>query len=192
MRIAMTFFSTIRRYCKAEAGVAAIEFAFILPFMLLLYFGLLDLTGLVSANRKMTSTASIVADLVGQNRTTVTSARISDYMLVSKMINNPLPDSGVTVRVIDYRKVGSAAAKQWSKTSSAGPGCTAPSTTGMTDLMTANNDIIVAQACMVYKPYVATFLGNSILGAATFKLQQDIMVRPRSTTTLACTGCPAG
>lgn len=180
----MTVISTLRRYCKAETGVAAIEFAIILPFMLLLYFGLLDLTGLVSANRRMTSTASIVADLVGQSNTTITTAKISDYMLVAGMINNPLPISGVKVRVTDYRLSGGAAVQQWTQSSPSGPTCGAVSTSGMTNLMTAGNDIIVAQACMTYVPYIATFLGDSILGAATFSVQQDIMVRPRSSLTL--------
>ena len=180
----MTLISTLRRYCKAETGVAAIEFAFILPFMLLLYFGLLDLTGLVSANRKMTSTASVVADLVGQSNATITAAKISDYMLVAGMISNPLPASGVKVRVTDYRLSGGAAAQQWTQSSTAGPACAAPNTSDMTTLMTAGNDIVVAQACMVYVPFIATFLGDSILGAATFNVQQDIMVRPRSSLTL--------
>lgn len=185
----MKAISTLRHYCRAETGVAAIEFAIILPFMLLLYFGLLDLTGLVSANRKMTSTASVVADLVGQSKTTITSAQIADYMRVSDMINNPEPNSGVTVRVIGYRASGGTATQQWTTSKAGGPGCGAVDTGGMTDLMTGSNDIIVAQACMVFVPYVATFLGNSILGASSFNVQQVIMVRPRSTTTLSCTGC---
>ncbi len=180
----MKIISTLRRYCKAETGVAAIEFAFILPFMLLLYFGLLDLTGLVSANRRMTSTASVVADLVGQSNATITTAKINDYMLVSGMINNPSPASRVRVQVTDYRLSGGAATQQWTQSSSGGPACAAVSTSGMTALMSAGNDIIVAQACMTYVPFIATFLGNSILGASTFNVQQDIMVRPRSSLTL--------
>jgi Flp pilus assembly protein TadG len=176
-------------YTKADSGVAAIEFAIILPFMLLLYFGLLDLTGLISAHRKMTSTASVVADLTGQGSSTIPKASITDYMLVAGMISNPLPASGVRVNVYDYKKSGGSAELRWNTSNDTGPACAAPSTAGMTDLMTAENDIIVAQACMTYVPYVATFLGDSILGASTFDVQQDIMVRPRSSAQLICTGC---
>jgi Flp pilus assembly protein TadG len=182
-------FRMLRPYFRAESGVAAIEFAFILPFMLFLYFGLLDLTGLVSSNRKMTSTASVVADLVGQNRNTISRATIGDYMMVSEMINNPAPASGVKVRVFGYRKSGSAAVQNWTATSAGGPACSPVNTSGMTSLMSASNDIIVAQACTTFVPYVVSFLGNDILGASSFNVQQDVMVRPRSTATLSCTGC---
>ena len=72
---------------------------FILPFMLFLYFGLIDLTGLISYNRKITSIASATADLVGQNRATVLKPDIQDYFKVSSMIMNPIPDDDVKVRV---------------------------------------------------------------------------------------------
>jgi Flp pilus assembly protein TadG len=79
-----SLFRKLPGFASAESGVAAIEFAFILPFMLVLYFGLLDLTGLVSVNRKMTSTASVVADLTGQGgpttRSQILKEDIADYM----------------------------------------------------------------------------------------------------------------
>jgi hypothetical protein len=185
----VTILTAFKPYCKAEKGVAAIEFAFILPFLLFLYFGLLDLTGLVSANRKMTSTASVVADLTGQNRTTITEAEITDFMLVSEMINNPAPGSGVRVRVTGFRNSGGAATQIWTTNNGEGPACNAPDTSGLVDLMSANNDIIIAQACMTYEPAVASFLGKAILGATEFNVQQDIMVRPRSTAQLTCSDC---
>ena len=59
----------LRKFFRETRGIAAIEIAFILPFMLLIYFGLFDITALVSVNRKVTYSASIVADLVAQNKT---------------------------------------------------------------------------------------------------------------------------
>ena len=41
--------------------------------------------------------------------------------------------------------------------------------TGRIDkLMVDNNDVIVGVVCMGFTPYIATFLGDSILGATTF------------------------
>lgn len=188
----MTFsvlFRRMRPYFRAESGVAAIEFAVILPFMLLLYFGLLDLTGLITSNRRMTSTAAIVADLTGQNRTTVAKATIEDYMLVAGMINNPAPDSGVRVNVLGFRNNAGTVEPTFNVTTAGGPACDAPDTGDMLDLMTAGNDIIVAQSCMIYVPYVATFLGDALLGATSFNVQQEVMVRPRSTAVLDCPDC---
>ena len=44
-------------------GVAGIEAAFIFPVMLMVYFGLLDLTTMLSANRRVTQMAMHSAQL---------------------------------------------------------------------------------------------------------------------------------
>ena len=56
----------------------------------------------------------------------------------------------------------------------------------MSGLMTAGNDLVVAQSCMTYTPYVATFMGTKIIGKTSFKIEQTIMVRPRSSAKLDC------
>lgn len=177
----------LNSYLNAQSGVAAIEFAFILPVMLLLYFGMMDLTTLVVDNRKVTTISSAVADLTAQNRTTVLKPQVTDYMQVANMVLNPMPADGVTVRVFGYRNQGGTATKMWETSNGSGPGCTTtPDTTGFSNLMTAGNDLVVAQTCMSYTPYVANFLGKSILGATTFNVDQSVVVRPRSTLTLNC------
>ena len=60
-------FRSLARFRKDQSGVAALEIAFIMPFLLFLYFGLVDLTAMISLNRKVTYSASVVADLVTQN-----------------------------------------------------------------------------------------------------------------------------
>jgi hypothetical protein len=39
---------------------------------------------------------------------------------------------------------------------------------------------------MTYEPFIGTFLGKNLLGATSFALNQEVVVRPRSTLTLAC------
>ena len=55
--------------------------------------------------------------------------------------------------------------------------------------MTDGNDVIVTVVCTTYSPYMATFLGKAVLGATSFNMSEQIALRPRSSTTLACTGC---
>jgi hypothetical protein len=178
---------TFKSYLNAQSGVAAIEFAFILPVMLILYFGMMDLTTLIVNNRKITTVAGAVADLTSQNRTTVLKSQVDDYMRVTNLIVNPLPDDGVTVKVFGYRNSGGTPSKIWETSNASGPGCSAtPSTSGYSDLMTAGNDLVVAQACMTYEPWVATFLGKNLLGDTFFNVEQAVVVRPRSTLVLTC------
>ena len=78
-----------------------------MPFMLLIYFGLFDITSLVSVNRKVTYAASVVADLVAQNKTSVLKSDIQNYFNASNMVMAPMPATRVRVEVFGYRKSGS-------------------------------------------------------------------------------------
>jgi Flp pilus assembly protein TadG len=177
----------VTKFLRAENGVAAIETALILPFLLILYFGMVDLTALISFNRKITYSASVVADLVTQNRTSVLATTINDYYSAAELVMAPTPASDVRIEVFGYRDVGGAVTEMWKTDNGQGPDCdTTPDTASMPDLMTASNDVVVAMACMEYQPYIGTFLGKELIGGTSFKVEQAIMVRPRSTTQLTC------
>jgi Flp pilus assembly protein TadG len=202
---------SLRGYMLADNGVAAIEFAFILPFMVLMFFGLLDITDAVSYNRRVTAAASAVGDLVAQNRTFVTKTAIDDYFKAATLIMKPKLDTNLRVVVYGFRKTGNTITQVWKVDNGKGVACagTPTTTTVPTEMMgydadpikdatTPRNDLIVSQACTVYKPMVASFLGKYIMGSGSFKMEQTIMSRPRSSLTLNCflttsggTACPA-
>lgn len=186
----------IRSLCKFlrdARGIAAIEMAFIMPFLLLLYFGLVDLTAMISLNRKITYAASVVADLVTQNDTTLVSTSIPDYINAAEMIVKPTSIAKTRVEIFQFHQdpISKAISSQWRYSSAGGSNCStsAPSTTGMASLMTDGNDLIVARVCLTYTPYVASFLGTKVLGATSFKMSEQIALRPRQSTALGCTGC---
>jgi Flp pilus assembly protein TadG len=187
-------FRTFVRLIRETRGVAAIEMAFIMPFLLFLYFGLVDLTAMISINRKITYAASVVADLVTQNDTTFASTAIPDYVNAAELILRPTPIADTRVEIFQFHKdtTTGTISSQWRYKTTAGPTCSAsiPSTTGMDTLMTDNNDLIVARVCLTYAPYIAGFLGKNILGATSFLMSEQIALRPRQSSTLACTGCP--
>jgi len=177
------------RFRKDDRGVAALEVAFIMPFLLFLYFGLVDLTAMISLNRKVTYAASVVADLVTQNDTTVNSSDIDDYFNAADLVMKPTPITNVRVEVYQYRDVSGTITNQWSRKSPDGNDCAAPDTSGMASLMTDGNDLVVAVVCTTYQPYIATFLGEAVLGATSFSMNEQIALRPRQSSTLNCTGC---
>ena len=179
----------IRGFLGDAKGVAAIEMAFIMPFLLFLYFGLVDLTALISATRKLNYTASVVGDLVTQNDTTVTKATINDYFNAAAMVMKPAPINTVRIEIYQYRKVQGVPTNQWSNNNGGLGSCGAPAILGMLNLMSDGNDLIVTRVCSTYSPYIASFLGSSILGATSFQLQDEIASRPRQSTTLTCSDC---
>jgi hypothetical protein len=181
-----------RRFIANTRGIAAIEMAFIMPFLLFLYFGLVDLTAMISINRKLTYSASVVADLVTQNESTVTVTNIVDYVNAAELIMNPTPIDDVRVEVYQFHDDGGSIENEWLYKTADGPECDAgiPDTTGMDTLMTDGNDLIVARVCYTYSPYIATFLGDHILGATSFLMSEQIALRPRQSAALACATCP--
>jgi Flp pilus assembly protein TadG len=177
------------RLISDNRGVAALEVAFIMPFLLFLYFGLVDLTAMISLNRKVTYASSVVADLVTQNDSSVNSTDIDDYFSAAALVMKPTPLTNIRVEVYQYQKVGTDIVNQWSHKSIDGDDCDAPDTAGMDTLMTDGNDLIVAVVCTTYQPYLATFLGKAVLGATSFTMNEQIALRPRQSATLTCTGC---
>src|SRR5262249_58175389 len=67
----------LRRFAADRSGVSAIEFAILLPLMLTLYFGGVEVSQAVSADRKNTLVAHTVGDLVSQS-TNVTCCNSTD------------------------------------------------------------------------------------------------------------------
>lgn len=174
-------------YFKAESGIAAIEFAFIMPFLLLLFFGLVDITDAVSNNRRITSVANSIGDLAAQNRKKILKTDIDDYFKAAALIMKPKSDSNVRVILSGYRSDGTKGVAQWTVNNGKGPACTkVPDAAAMQTLMTAGNDIIVAQTCMDFTPVVTSFLGSTIMGSGSMKIEQVITMRPRASSQLDC------
>jgi Flp pilus assembly protein TadG len=180
-----------RKFFKDTRGAAAIEMAMIFPFMIFLYFGMADLTGLVSLNRKVTYAADVMGDLVTRDTDSILKSEIVDFYNSTDLIMMPTPYANVRVELFAYRNTGTAAspviAQIWKTNNGNGSSCgAAPVTTTMPALMTSGNDLILARVCTTYTPYVANFMGQSILGASTFAVSKMITRRPRSSLKLMC------
>ncbi len=62
-----------------QRGVAAVEFAFIAPIMLIFYFGMVEISLAVEADRNLSHAASLVGDLTAQDEV-VTIGMIENYI----------------------------------------------------------------------------------------------------------------
>lgn len=174
---------------RSEHGVSAIEFALILPLIITIYVGMIDLHLYVSNNRKIANAASTVSDLVTQNASTISAASIDDIFQAARLALKPLDEGTVSITVLNYRMADGVLKRQWQRKSAAGPSCASPDTSGITTLMTADNDIIVTVVCMDYEPAMGKLLGRYVLGMTKFGIQYQVQLRPRESNSLTCIDC---
>ncbi|WP_193227700.1 TadE/TadG family type IV pilus assembly protein, partial [Aureimonas psammosilenae] len=79
-------------------GTGAIEFALVLPILLLLYIGGLDVCLAMAAHKKMQHAASVVSDLITRG-TSVTSAEIDGMFHLSNAIMKPRAERLSSIKV---------------------------------------------------------------------------------------------
>lgn len=81
----------LRQLRVAEAGTAAVEFALILPIMLLIYVGSVEASALISVDRRVQSVAGTLGDLVARADTTISANSLRDYFRAAGGIMTPYP-----------------------------------------------------------------------------------------------------
>jgi Flp pilus assembly protein TadG len=96
----------LRRLIGQREGVAMVEFAVVLPVMLVLFLGCFVVSDMISCYRKVTSTTRAVTDLVsrnvspsaGQPTTTLTT-----YMTSAELVLSPFNASNATLQISNLR-----------------------------------------------------------------------------------------
>ena len=76
------------RFTRDKRGIAAIEFALIVPLMLTMYLGTIEISTAVSINKKVSRVSATVADLVTQ-QTEVNKSQLEDIMAVGESVLFP-------------------------------------------------------------------------------------------------------
>lgn len=85
----------LRRFLTAQGGVAAVEFALVVPFMLVVYLGTSEASALITMDRKVQSVAGAVGDLVARENGTISGATLQDYFQASSGIMSPYTTTNI-------------------------------------------------------------------------------------------------
>lgn len=88
-----------RRFLINASGMAATEFALILPMTMLLFFGMLEGSNLMLAGRRLTHASNTLADLVAQ-QPQITHAELADVMIGVRRELEPSDTSSLSMRVV--------------------------------------------------------------------------------------------
>jgi Flp pilus assembly protein TadG len=88
----------LRDFARGQGGMAAVEFAVLLPFMLVAYLGGIEIGDGVAIDRKVAITTRAVADLASRY-TTIKNADMSSILGASSAIIAPYPGGPLVVTV---------------------------------------------------------------------------------------------
>jgi Flp pilus assembly protein TadG len=157
------------------SGIAATEFAMVLPVMLILFFGTDEFASGIAVNRKVTLMARTLSDLTSQN-IAVTDAQLTNFFSASSGIMTPYSATPVqsTISELYVDPTTKAARVQWSKGSTPrAAGTTVPIPTA---LQTGGTYLIYSEVSYDFIPSVGYVLKNSIT------LRDFTFTRPRQST----------
>lgn len=178
----------VTRFGADRRGVAAVEFALVLPFMLLLFLGMVELNSALTLDRKVSQTASALADLVAQTDK-LTTAQVNDLMEISEAMLAPYPASDVKLVVASvWMKDVDKPQVVWSRalnTSAWGKNSPPPIT--IPEGLTKQKDtyLIVSQAKYTHRPTFAAVL-KDVFSSDTVELSDTYFMRPRVSTNVEC------
>jgi Flp pilus assembly protein TadG len=140
----------LNRFFQDRRGTAAVEFAFVAPMMILLYYGMAELTQGMMADRRASHVASIIGDLVAQD-TQVNQAEIDDVFNVGKAVISPFPTGTLSMRITSVKADSGGTPKVvWSKTSGSISALSGTVSGVPAGLIAANESVIMAEATYVY------------------------------------------
>ena len=77
--------STPLRLMRDEKGIAAIEFAFIAPIMIMMYFGMAEIAAAISVDRQISHSANVAGDLATQSET-ISATEMTEIMTATMMV----------------------------------------------------------------------------------------------------------
>lgn len=83
------FIGWLNRFRAAQNGSAVVEFALILPIMLMLYIGMVEGSTLISMDRKVQTVSGAVGDLVARSDGAISATTLNDYIKVASGIMTP-------------------------------------------------------------------------------------------------------
>ena len=176
----------IARFSRDSSGLAAVEFAFIVPLMLVLLFGMIDTSSYYAISRKLTLTTRSLSDLVSQG-TNASDTDLKNFFGMNTAIMAPYSVTPSTVMTQKITQLTVDASKNvkvaWSKSGTVNGGTITLSngytkgaavTSVPANLLVPNTYLIWSEVTYNYTP-----ITGYLMGTAAIPLSDQTYTRPR-------------
>jgi len=160
----------VTKFIKDNRGVAAVELACILPMILLMFFGAIEISNFVLVNQRTEKMSNTIGDMVAQY-TAISTKDLNLILAATGDIMQPFPfaDQGYVIITAVNRKVGEGPKVAWQyegggtlknmKSNFGNPGFASPLPTGFT--LNERETVIIAEVYYNYKPFITSqFMGK--------------------------------
>lgn len=173
-----------KRFRRDTRGVAALEFALILPVMLAIYLGGVEVSSAVIVDQKVTHATSVLADLVTQADGGITNVEMSNILDAVTTVIAPYPTNEFSIVVSGVQVDGDGVASvAWSDARNATALAVDAAVTLPAGLSQPNTFLVVAEVTYAFRAGV----GAIIVG--TIELSDRFYLRPRYDTEICRPTC---
>jgi Flp pilus assembly protein TadG len=172
-----------RCFAGDRSGSSVVEFALLLPLMMTMYFGSIQITDAISADRQVTLAASTVAEITSQYSQVATSD-VNNILTAAASVMAPFSvtsaNTVVTLSSVTIDGSGNATIA-WSQSLYGTPRSGTVTNLIPAGLLIANTSVIWGEATYSYRPTV----GWGLVG--TVSMHDQIFLRPRQSTSVTHT-----
>ena len=191
---------TAGRFRRDRRGIAAIEFAFIVPVLLIMYFITMEASQAIETSKKVSRIGSMVADLVTQQQT-VMKADLDAMMKIGTSTLQPYNRSLPTIIITGIQITDEASPRvqvAWSRklvgTTYSVDAAKDTITTVPSTLRIRNTFLVRVESDLGYKPIITWSASNSqTLGLTSafnnISMSETYYLRPRRSPTIPCSDC---
>ncbi len=158
----------LRQFAEDRQGVAAVEFALILPILLLLYFGTIETASLYAVDRRVATIAGTMGDLVSRTKDTLETDTLNDYFQAASGIIRPYGTFGLS-QVVSFISVDEDGVTEveWSRGFNGSTARTAGDefpldSTAEINLLAREGFLVVAEVDYSYLPLFGIVIPNAI------------------------------
>jgi hypothetical protein len=162
-----------------QDGIAAIEFAFIAPIMLFMYFGMAEVATAISIDRKISHSTNVAGDLSTQSER-VSANDMSEFMTATMLVMGVPPEKqdAVTIEIASYARAednsiiekGIAVLKGGEKAIDL-PKFEAKDLDQR--ILSSSSGVVVARVNYVYEPLQLRYMPSK------FNISETFMLKPR-------------